>query len=99
MCTMKKRTNYYAKLEADYSRPGLVTKEVGDRLIKKAEAMIAQKEKALPPVDAAYPLSKIEQENKDWWPTHCEALRRGRGDILTAEYVTDLVYLCQDGPY
>jgi hypothetical protein len=99
MCIMKKRANYYANLEADYSRPGLVTKEVGDRLIKKAEAMIAQKEKKLPPVDAAYSLAKIEQENRDWWPTHCEALRRGRGDILTAEYVEDLVYLCQDGPY
>lgn len=96
---MRKRTNYYAQLSADYSRPGLVTREAGDRLIRQAEDMIKQKAAALPPVDATFPLSKIEQENKDWWPTHCEALRRGRGDILTAEYRDDLVYLCQDGPY
>jgi hypothetical protein len=96
---MRKRTNYYAGLEADYSRPGLVSREVGDRLIKKAEAIIAAKERTLPAIDASYPASKIEQENREWWPTHCEALRRGRGDILTGEYRDDLVYLCQDGPY
>jgi hypothetical protein len=96
---MRKRTNYYANLEADYSRPGLVSRELGDRLIRKAEAIIAMKERALPAIDAGYPLSKIEQENREWWPTHCEALRRGRGDILTGEYRDDLVYLCQDGPF
>lgn len=35
----------------------------------------------------------------NFWPTHCEALRQGRGDLLTKEYRPDLVYHCQDGPY
>ncbi len=96
---MKKRKNYYADLSADYSRPGLVAKDLADRLIRDAEAMIAKKEKTLTPVGDGYTLAQIEKENKDWWPTHCEALRRGRGDLLTAEYRDDLVYLCQDGPY
>ncbi len=96
---MKKRVNYYANLEGDYSRPGLISRELGDKLIKKAEDMIKLKDKTLPAMDAAYPHAKVEAENKDWWPTHCEALRRGRGDLLTAEYREDLVYLCQDGPY
>ena len=38
-------------------------------------------------------------QNRQWWPTHCEALRQGRGDILTGEYRKDLVYFCQDGAY
>lgn len=42
---------------------------------------------------------EIEHENKEWWPTHCEALRQGRGDILTGEYRKELVYFCQDGPF
>jgi hypothetical protein len=96
---MKKRTNYYTGLDADYSRPGLVSRELGDRLIQKAIAFNAAREPALPAIDAAYPAQTIEQENREWWPTHCEALRRGRGDILTAEYRDELVYLCQDGPY
>lgn len=96
---MKKRTNYYKDLSADYSRPGLVSQEQGDALIKLAEEIIAKKEKTLPAVSAEYTLAQMEAENKAWWPTHCEALRRGRGDLLTAEYRDDLVYLCQDGPY
>lgn len=96
---MKKRVNYYKDLSADYSRPGLVSKEMQEKLIKQAEEMIAKKEKTLPAIGPDYTLATIEQENKDWWPTHCEALRRGRGDILTGEYRDDLVYLCQDGPY
>ena len=50
-------------------------------------------EDVLPKV-GEYAIEQIEQENKDWWPTHCEALRQGRGDILTAEYRSELVYLC-----
>ncbi|MBE9169700.1 EthD domain-containing protein [Pleurocapsales cyanobacterium LEGE 06147] len=94
-----KRTNYYKDLAADYSRPGLVTSYVAKKLIEDAERYIALKEKTLPEISPDYTLEQIEQENKDWWPTHCEALRQGRGDILTGEYRDDLVYLCQDGPY
>lgn len=95
----KKRTNYYQDLAADYSRPGLVTAYVAKKLIEDAEKYAAMKEATLPEINSSYTLEQIEQENKDWWPTHCEALRQGRGDILTDEYRDDLVYLCQDGPY
>ena len=53
----------------------------------------------LPEINAGYTLTQIEKENREWWPTHCEALRQARGDILTGEYREDLVYHCQDGPY
>ncbi|HEX8200045.1 MAG TPA: hypothetical protein VF590_06125 [Isosphaeraceae bacterium] len=96
---MNPRTSYYQGLAADYSRPGLVPPAVAARLIADAERFVARKEPVLPPIDAEYPLERIEQENRQWWPTHCEALRQGRGDILTGEYRDDLVYLCQDGPY
>ena len=68
-------------------------------LIKLAEDIIHRKDSVLPPIDQDYTPGQIEAENKEWWPTHCEALRQGRGDILTAEYRDDLVYFCQDGPY
>lgn len=96
---MKKRTNYYKDLTADYSRPGLVTPEKAKYLIEEAEKIVAMKETKLPEINSDYTLEQIEKENKEWWPTHCEALRQGRGDILTAEYRDDLIYLCQDGPY
>lgn len=96
---MTKRQNYYHGLAADYSRPGLVSPEVSSQLIAAAERFVAMKEPALPAVDSTYAAEQIERENKEWWPTHCEALRQGRGDILTGEYRDDLVYFCQDGPY
>ena len=96
---LKKRQNYYKDLAADYSRPGLVSSYVAKKLIEDAERYVAMKERTLPEINSNYTLEQIEQENKDWWPTHCEALRQGRGDILTGEYRDDLVYLCQDGPY
>ena len=96
---MKKRISYYQELSADYSRPGLVSEEMQQKLIQMAELFVAQKEDTLPEVNSNYTLEQIEQENKEWWPTHCEALRRGRGDILTGEYRDNLIYLCQDGPY
>jgi len=96
---MGKRVNYYQDLAADYSRPGLISEEMKKKLIEKAEQIIAMKEKSLPEINSDYSLEKIEAENKEWWPTHCEALRQGRGDILTDEYREDLVYFCQDGPY
>jgi hypothetical protein len=97
----QKPVNYYTfwGLEADYSRPGLVSPEKQSELIEKAQYYGSLKENEVPAVDANYTWAQIEQENKDWWPTHCEALRQGRGDILTVEYHQNLVYFCQDGPF
>ena len=91
--------NYYLELSADFSRPGLVTSQQGDALIEQAAAFIALKEPNLPGLDGSYGHDQIEAENKAWWPTHCEALRRGRGDLLRGEYRDNLVYFCQDGPF
>jgi len=93
------RRNHYLGLAADYSRVGLVPDDTKLSLIKLAEDIIRHKEPVLPPIGQDYTAGQIEAENKEWWPTHCEALRQGRGDILTAEYRDDLVYFCQDGPY
>jgi hypothetical protein len=93
------RRNYYSDLSADFSRPRLVSPAFGDELIAMAEQLIRLKEADLPEIDAAYPRDQIEAENRQWWPTHCEALRRGRADILRAEYRSDLIYFCQDGPF
>lgn len=94
-----KRINYYKELEADYSKVGAVPENLQKKLIEKAEKLVAMKEATLPDINADYSLEQIEKENKEWWTTHCEALRQGRGDILTGEYRDDLVYFCQDGPY
>lgn len=96
---MKRRVNYYAELSADYSRPGLVSREQEAELLRLAERLAAMKEPTLPDISPSYTLQQLEQENKVWWPTHCAALRQGRGDLLTGEYREDLVYLCQDGPF
>lgn len=96
---MKKRVNYYKELSADYSKPGLITDEIKTKLIEQAEVFISLKEATLPLIGLDYPAGQVEKENREWWPTHCEALRQGRGDILTGEYRDDLVYLCQDGYY
>lgn len=96
---MKKRVNYYKELRADYSKPGLVSEEMKEKLIIDAKRFIAMKESLLPQIGKDYTPEQIEMENKEWWPTHCEALRQGRGDLLTGEYREDLVYFCQDGPY
>ena len=96
---MNKRTNYYRDLAADYSKPEPVSQTLGDKLICEAERFIAMKEKVMPPINSNYSLEQIEYENREWWPTHCEALRRGRGDILGDEYTDHLVYFCQDGPF
>ena len=91
--------NYYSSLSADFSRPGLVSPKQGDALIQQAIEFISKKESNQPQIDANYTQEVIESENKEWWPTHCEALRRGRGDILRDEYRENLVYFCQDGPF
>ncbi|MDS3861899.1 hypothetical protein RIF25_13920 [Thermosynechococcaceae cyanobacterium BACA0444] len=93
------RTNYYAHLKANYSQPGLVPDTQKAELIAEGLRIVGLKEATLPTIGPDYTLEQIEEENKDWWPTHCEALRQGRGDILTGEYRDDLVYFCQDGPY
>jgi hypothetical protein len=96
---MNERANYYQDLAADYSCPGLVSPELAQKLIQEAERIVALKEPKLPQLNADYTFEQIELENKEWWTTHCEALRQGRGDILTGEYRDDLIYFCQDGPY
>jgi hypothetical protein len=96
---MTKRKSYYSGLSADYSRPDKVSEDMREHLIRIAGDFISRKEPKLPAFDSDYTLAHAETENKEWWPTHCEALRQGRGDILTAEYREDLVYFCQDGPY
>ncbi len=96
---MKNRINYYKDLAADYSRPGLVAEPLKQELIELALKINKMKEATLPEINENYTFAQIEKENKEWWPTHCEALRQGRGDILTDEYRDDLVYFCQDGPY
>src|SRR5215468_7469572 len=96
---MPQRLNYYKDLSGDYSRPEAVPPSVAKRLIESSERFIGIKEAELPSLGAEYPLEQIERENREWWPTHCEALRQGRGDLLTGEYRDDLVYFCQDGPY
>jgi hypothetical protein len=93
------RRNYYTELAADYSKPGAVSPEDGRKMIALGEKYAAMKQPVLPEVNEKYPWAQIEKENKEWWPTHCEALRQNRGDILTDEYREDLVYFCQDGPY
>src|SRR5260370_2106201 len=93
------RTNYYKDLPADYSKPGLVSAELGQKLLRNAEKYIALREERLPEIGPAYSLERVERENKEWWPTHCEALRQGRGDLLAEEYARELVYFCADGPF
>jgi hypothetical protein len=96
---MVKRTNYYKELSADYSKPKPIPAELGKKLIREAEKYISLREDTLPEIGPGYTSAQIEKENKEWWPTHCEALRQGRGDLLAAEYANDLVYMCADGPF
>jgi len=96
---MKKRVNFYTDLAADFSKPNAVSPAKQAELIALALSINEQKEATLPAIDENYTAKQIEEENKAWWPTHCEALRQGRGDILTDEYREDLVYFCTDGPY
>jgi hypothetical protein len=97
--SMRRRANYYKDLAADYSKPDLVPPELAKTFIEQSARFISMKEPVLPEIGPAYTLQQVEAENKEWWPTHCEALRQGRGDLLTGEYRDDLVYFCQDGPY
>lgn len=93
------RVNYYEGMAADYSTPRPIPKNVADDLLAKALDYTKQVEQELPVLNGDYSPERIEQENRDWWPTHCEALRQGRVDILTDEYRDDVVYLTQQGPF
>ena len=64
---MVNRVNYYKDLEADYSRPGLISEDMKKKLIEKAEKITAMKEATLPEINGNYSLKKIETENKEWW--------------------------------
>jgi hypothetical protein len=54
------------------------------KLLEDAVRFIALKEDSLPAIGDGYTMAEIEAENRVWWPTHCEALRQGRGDLLSA---------------
>lgn len=96
---MAKRSNYYKDLSTDYSKPKLVDNELVVKLLQDAETFISLREETFPEITPEYSYVQIEQDNKEWWPTHCEAQRQGRGDILADEYTNDLVYICADGPF
>lgn len=93
------RKSYYEGLSADFSTPKPVAPDVSERLLSESARINALSEPTLPAIGPDYALQQIEQENREWWPTHCEALRRGRADLLSGEYRDDLVYLCADGPF
>ena len=68
------RRNYYEGLAADYSRPGLVSDELKASLIKRSDEIGNLQEATLPEIGPDYTLEQIEKENREFWPTHCEAL-------------------------
>ena len=75
------RRNYYEGLAADYSRTGLVSDEMKAKLIQRSAEIGRMQEDKLPEIGPDYTLEQIEAENREFWPTHCEALRQGRGDL------------------
>ncbi len=95
---MAKR-NYYESMPADFSRPGLVSPDMQSKLIEKSKYFQTFIEPVMPPVGPDYTITQIEQENREWWPSHPEALRQGRFDLLEHEYRDEFVYLCADGPF
>jgi hypothetical protein len=76
------RVSYYEDLSADFSRPGLVTDQQKAALIRTMKRIHGLKAKVLPAIDAQYPAATIEKENREWFPTHCNALREERFDLL-----------------
>jgi hypothetical protein len=96
---MPRRFTYYKDLRADYSRPGLVTPELREILLQDNARYLQLKEAVLPQLGSGDDKAQVEAENKEWFPTHCEALRSGRFDLLGQEYRDEYVYLCQDGPF
>jgi hypothetical protein len=96
---MSTRISYYKDLSADLSLPGLVKPEQAKALVRRNAEIQKLKEPAMPAIDAKYTVEQIMAENKEWFPTHCTALREGRFDLLGQEYRQEYVYLCQDGPF
>lgn len=93
------KTSYYSELAADFSAPGLVNKQQEQALIETMTKIHSITEPTMPTIDASYSLDDIETENKEWFPTHCNALRAERFDLLNAEYRDEFTYLCADGPF
>jgi hypothetical protein len=71
------RTNHYLGFWADYSRVCHVPDDTKLEPMKLAETIALREEKALPAIGPDYRAEAIEVQNKEWWPTHCEALRPG----------------------
>jgi hypothetical protein len=96
---MPKRPGCYQTLVADYSKPGLVPADLRLQLLAANDGYSRRMETTAPVLDIGYSKSDIEAENRAWFPSHCEALRSGRFDLLGREYRDEYVYLCQDGPF
>lgn len=88
------KTDYYKGMTKGFTLPEAKDTK-SKKLIALAKKLIKMRSKELP---RTFDPKKIEKENQEWWPTHCEALRQGKGDILAQEYRDELVYLCADGP-
>ena len=86
----------YYGLEADFSTVG-VPQETIDALVQKSIDYIALREETFPDISEEYTLEMIEQENKEWFPTHCGTYFAGRGDLNEQEYNTNVVYHMSDG--
>lgn len=91
--------SYYEGLKADYSRPVQVSAQLSDQLLNEAEQYISMMDESVLEHVTESNREQIEWENREWWPTHCEALRQGRDDLLAGEYRSELVYFCKDGPF
>jgi hypothetical protein len=96
---MAKRVNYWIGLAADFSRVDSVTKEREAALVQRSAEIQPLKEHKQPAFDDVYTPEQVMAENKEWFPTHCAALRNRRFDLLGQEYREEYVYLCADGPF
>jgi hypothetical protein len=96
---MAEPSRYYRDLVADYSRPGLVSQEGRNQLLEANARYRGLREQAMPAMAGSEAKARIEAENREWFPSHCEALRSRRFDLLSQEYRDEYTYLCQDGPF
>ena len=60
------RRNYYEGLSADYSRIGLVSKEMQATMIKRSDEIGDMQEAELPVIGPAYTLEQIEKEHSEF---------------------------------
>jgi hypothetical protein len=95
----REKSSYYKNLSADFSRPGLVSLAQKSALVETMQTIHGLNARTMPAIDNEYTLETIQRENMEWFPTHCNALREERFDLLDNEYRDEFVYLCQDGPY